>query len=180
LGGWPWWTLSIPERKCPRNRPASVGLIARSMDGQTHLQSGSYRSGSTAAHHRGPEERKTLGSFYQMLSAMLVSVPTFPVNPALYGRVARDVDGHIVAGQIREIDAQTLAKTTLKTSFLRHIVEAVENEAPTSILELERRAFSQTALPYTPFGDGRSGYTIPTVTSISWTSLHAVSQVWEK
>jgi hypothetical protein len=85
---------------------------------------------------------------------MLVSVPTFPVNPALYGRVARDVDGHIVAGQIREIDAQTLAKTTLKTSFLRHIVEAVETEAPTSILELERRAFSQTALPYTPFGDG--------------------------
>jgi hypothetical protein len=88
-----------------------------------------------------PAATKTLGIFYQMLSELLVSVPTFPVNPAMYGRIIMKVGDASVGGQVREIDATSRAKRTLNKAFLERIVEWVDSHEAIPLGEIESRVF---------------------------------------
>jgi len=142
-----------PNRRCELVVINDVGLIARSSDGKNPTVIWSDAQGMPV--HTIPIRSgfKTLGEFYPLLSAMLASVPTFPVNPALYRRVVKEVEGHAVSGQIREINAKTKKKESLKLSFLKELVQLVKSRNSTTLSQLEQRTFVAKGLDYVPLGD---------------------------
>ena len=142
-----------PNRRCELVVINDVGLIARSSDGKNPTVIWSDAQGMPVQTIPIRSGFKTLGEFYPLLSAMLASVPTFPVNPALYRRVVKEVEGHAVSGHIREINAKTKKKESLKIAFLKTIVHLVQSQASTTLTQLEQEAFVKRTLDYEPLGD---------------------------
>jgi hypothetical protein len=142
-----------PALRCDLVVVHEVGLLARTYDGLSFIIGLPY-PGSAPNAIAIASQHKTLFLFYQILSAMLVSVQTFPVNPSLYQRVTVTVDGHILSGQIREINATTRNKESLKVSYMRSIIRCIETERPTTYAEAERLAFVVNGLDFLPMGEG--------------------------
>lgn len=143
-----------PDLKCDLIVVNGEGLIARSEDGLNPTAVWAHHGVYPAHTIVIPAMHKTLGIFYEMLSAMLVSVPTFPVNPAQYRRVVLDYDGHKFSGQIRTINAATKAKETLTEAFLKRIAKVVFADTATSFNALELRVFKE-GVKYESFQDGK-------------------------
>jgi hypothetical protein len=142
-----------PHLRCDLIVVNDLGIIRRPLNGGTPM-SGLPVLGQDVpaiAVHAG---RKTLYLLYKLLSEMLISVRTFPVSPALYERVAKNVLGHVVSGQIREIDPETGRKESLSTRFLEAIVRWTDAERATTLAEAERVVFEDRGLDFTSLGNG--------------------------
>jgi uncharacterized protein DUF6602 len=149
------------EASVPQSQRAELvvvnnrGLIARSVDGIGANSVWAHTGAGFPPHTIVLKEGvQSFGHFYQLLSELLASVNTFPVNPALYERLLRLVDGHEIAGQSREIDADTMVKTSFTDAFLRTVIADVATTLPTTMSLLEQIAFGTGATDYTSFGDG--------------------------
>jgi hypothetical protein len=142
-----------PSLRCDLVVINDLGIICRSLNGATPI-SGLPVPGQHVPALAIAAGRKTLYLLYKLLSEMLISVRTYPVSPALYERVAKDVLGHIVSGQIREIDPETGRKESLSARFLEAIVRWTDAERPMTFAEAEKTAFEDRGLDFTPLGDG--------------------------
>lgn len=144
-----------PSLRCDLVVVNGMGILARSLDGHTAIR-GMPTPGQNVPPIALETQYKTLFLFYQLLSEMLISVPTFPVSPALYQRVAREIQGRIVSGQIREIDAETGRKTSLSNQLLERVVRLTAEVPPTRLADIERAAFGEGGAEFTSLGDGEA------------------------
>ncbi len=130
------------------------GIIARSIDGERPTCVWDQFESSFPRYVVTVESKyKTLRMFYQMLTELLVSVPTFPISPTLYLTSSTEILGHTVIGQWREINASTLKLERLTEAFLKAVVQFVTSTSPTTFQELDRIAFVDRSIDFVPMAE---------------------------